>query len=371
MAAIDKQEFIIRCKAVNPLFTESVFPGLFVKIGSYNAAVQKAVTPPTATTKTTFVTAFQIFNKQYAESMLKPTRKEPNLYDKVLQQASSLKAAQAGIELEGALRSLSPEVRGVYAGPLAYVQSCIRGKMAKPDESQIFKMSLTISSREAPLDLRAEGFPSLAALDEVAANLKIICPLIHELAGSDTVGPRRNWFARESLAEVQSALVNLDMYLNHKCQRLTFKVLKTGKRCDNSEVEEILAGQVIPTVMLEGEDRPDFRKENGYLQVPAGLRIFFGPLYFAAGADDFDEILRTVAIYRFMTLFHEMTHKIIKTTDQEYELLNCRKIKDTPQAVMCADSWGYFLTDYAAETNRLPGGGKSSKFDALKARFGG
>jgi hypothetical protein len=53
------------------------------------------------------------------------------------------------------------------------------------------------------------------------------------------------------------------------------------------------------------------------------------------------------AIYRFMTLAHELTHKIIKTSDKVYELPNCRAIKDSPDGVMCADSWGYFLTAYA------------------------
>jgi hypothetical protein len=161
------------------------------------------------------------------------------------------------------------------------------------------------------------------------------------------------------------------MYLNHRCTGISFKVLQAGNRCDNSAVGTGLAGQVLPTVMLKGEDRPDFRAANGYLKVPSGLRIFLGPLYFSVRTN-YDPMLKTVAIYRFMTLFHEMSHKIIKTTDQVYELDKCQNIKDTPKAVMCADSWGYFLTDYAAQTNRLPGGkSTTSSVASLRSKFGG
>ena len=369
---IDKQEFIAQCKAINPQFTESVFPALFAKIDNYNSARGNIANTPKASVDTSFLKRIKKINPQIQGSILNPVNEEePGVYNKMLLQASSSKAAQAGVELEGALRSLSPDLKTKYAKPLAYLQGCIRAKIAKPDNSMIYKMSLTVSSRQAPLELRGEGFPSLSFMEEIASNLKIICPLVRELAQGERRGPRRNWFAEQSLPEVQSALVNLDMYLNHKCSCITFKVLHVGNRCDNDRVESSLAGQVLPTVMLKGEDRPDFRRANGYLQVPSGLRIFLGPLYFSVQAN-YDAMLTTVAIYRFMTLFHEMTHKIIKTVDVDYELPNCQRIKDSADAIRCADSWGYFLTDYAAETNRLPGGKSStSRVGALRAKFGG
>lgn len=367
---IDKQEFIAQCKAINPQFSDSSLPGLLAKIDNYNSARGSIANTPRAAVDSSFLKRIRKINPQIQDSILTPVNEdEPGVYNKMLLQASNSKAAQAGVELQVALRNLPPDAKTKYARPLAYLQGCIQAKIAKPDESMIFKMSVSISSRQAPLDLRAEGFPSLAFLEEIANNLKIICPLIHELAGPQRPGPRTTWFASESLSEVQSAIINLDQYLNHRCSRLTFKVLAVGNRCDNDEVEESLAGQVLPTVMLKGQDRPDFRRENGYLQVPSGLRIFLGPLYFSVRTN-YDEMLSTVAIYRFMTLFHEMSHKIIKTTDQVYELPKCRAIKDTPKAVMCADSWGYFLTDYAAQSNRLPGA-QTSKVGALRARFGG
>jgi hypothetical protein len=309
MAAIDTQEFLKQCRAANPLFTESAFASLLEKIRAYNTN---------------------------------------------LQLGNQVKTLQSEVGIQGVLRGLSQDLKTKYAKALGYVQAKIKGALAKPDDSAIFKLTLPIASRSSPLEIRGEGFPSLAAIQEVGSNLAIICPLIHDLAKSDHEGPRRNWFAQGSLAEVQTSIVNLDQYLNSRCTGISFKVLQVGGRCDSDTVVASLAGQVVPTVMLDGEDRPDFRKPSGYLKVPPGLRIFLGPLYFSVN-EHYDAVLKTVGIYRFMTLFHELSHKIIKTTDVEYELPNCLRIKDTAEAVKCADSWGYFLTDYANSKKRLPG----------------
>jgi hypothetical protein len=71
-----------------------------------------------------------------------------------------------------------------------------------------------------------------------------------------------------------------------------------------------------------------------------------------------------------LTLFHELSHKIIKTVDELCGLYDCLRIKDTPHAVTCGDSWGYFIIEYAAQTNRLPGG-TPGQIRAPKAKFGG
>lgn|GEM_PF-3562991 len=211
-----------------------------------------------------------------------------------------------------------------------------------------FERDVTIPGRSAKLLVRGEGLAP-GDMEEIIGNLRILCPLIRELAADPKAGPRRDWFAQQSLDEVATSLDNLDQYLNTRCTRLTFKRLHVGMRCDSDVddpddlVTRNLAGQVIPTVMLKGEDRPDYRTAGAYLKVPSGLKIFIGPLYFSVRRG-YDEILKTPAIYRYMTLAHELTHKIIKTSDKVYELPNCRAIKDTPDAVMCADSWGYFLT---------------------------
>jgi hypothetical protein len=361
---INRIKFLAECENVTPFFTPGIFSALLEKIDKYNAAVRKAAAPPTTTNGRGFADKFQDINPQYphpgddehASSLFGRMRYEPGIEDKLLQQASHSKAAQAEIELKAALLSLNPQLKMKYAGPLAYVQSCMKGKIAKPDESQVFKTSVKLAGRGAPLDLRAEGFPSLAALEEVANNLKIISLLVLQAAGwGERGGPRSDWFAQQSRAEVQSALENLGAYLSHRCERLTFKVLKTGMRCDNGEMGENVAGQVIPTVMLEGQDDPDLRKENGYLHVPTGLRIFLGPSYLAPVAGYYDAVRKTLTISRFMTLFHEMTHKIIGTTDEgrTYGYHSCKAIKDTDGAVKCADSWTYFLSAYAQALHRL------------------
>jgi hypothetical protein len=105
--------------------------------------------------------------------------------------------------------------------------------------------------------------------------------------------------------------------------------------------------------MLPGVSRQDYRLAGGHTNVQSGLRIFFGPLYFSV-KEGYDALLDTVPIYRFMTHFHELTHKILKTRDHRYELKNCQAEKNNPDAVECADSWGYYLVDYAGETNQLP-----------------
>lgn len=372
MAEIDKLELVRLCKVANPQFTESVLAGLLAKIDDYNAALGKAATTATILKRTTLLTRLHTVNPKYDDSIIDHVQEGVNFtgnYTAMMQQSKNSRALQAEIQLQAALRELSSDLKTKYATAITYAQGKIKGSFAKPSDNGAYNMTVSISSRSAPLIIRGEGFPSLAAIEEVTNNLKLICPMIAELARSERVGPRSNWFAQQSLSEVQSALVNLDQYLNHRCARITFKVLAVGNRCDNKETGAGLAGKVIPTVMLQGQDRPDFRRENGYLQVSSGLKVFFGPLYLSVRTN-YDPMLSTVAIYRFMTLFHELTHKIIKTTDQEYELVNCKNIKDTPRAVMCADSWGYFLTDYAGETNRLPGG-KTSKVGALKSKFGG
>jgi hypothetical protein len=262
-------------------------------------------------------------------------------------------------EVEQALAKIPADKRVKYRAALDVLES----KKAKWDflKNKVsgfgkfgaadFKEDITIPGRGASLLVRSEGLAP-GEMREIIVNLIKLCPLIHQLASNSKLGPRRDWFAQASLPEVDTALQNLDKYLNTRCTRLTFKRVHVGMRCDsnvtdpNDLVTSGLAGQVIPTVMLKGEDRPDYRKPDAYLKVPSGLKIFIGPLYFSV-RDKYDAILNTPAIYRFMTLAHELTHKIIKTSDKVYELPNCRAIKDSPDGVMCADSWGYFLTAYA------------------------
>jgi hypothetical protein len=225
------------------------------------------------------------------------------------------------------------------------------------------------------VNVSTEDFGSRLEPMQIITHLKLISELVRDLAVKPNASPWKEWFPKTAYPEVASSIKNLDSYLNVKCQRITYRKLVAGKKCDNGEVQGNLAGQVIPNIVMPGFDRADFRKEGGNVHVQSGLRVFFGPLYWTV-KDKYDKMLKTVEIYRFMTHFHELTHKILKTTDQVYELDNCKKIKNTEKAVMCADSWAYFLVDYAKEKGKLPGETvvnptMKQKFSALKAKFGG
>lgn len=304
------------------------------------------------------------------ESSMRPLMK---LFEDALDKGTDLRWS----EVDTAIKAIPPDKRQKYKGALDFLASHKDkwdffhnrvsgfGKFAVPD----FDRQISIPGRDAKLRVLGEGL-AIGHMEEIIANLRILCPLVHELAVDPKRGPRRDWFAQESLDEVATALDNLDKYLNTRCTVLTFKRLHVGMRCDSNVddpkdiVTKHLAGQVIPTVMLKGEDRPDYRTAGAYLKVPTGLKIFIGPLYFSVKRN-YDAILKTPAIYRYMTLAHELTHKIIKTVDKVYELPNCIGIKDTRKAVKCADSWGYFLT--AARDSSLQNTMKSAMDQRRKA----
>ena len=76
------------------------------------------------------------------------------------------------------------------------------------------------------------------------------------------------------------------------------------------------------------------------------MRIYIAPLYYSV-RNAYDEILTTPAIYRFMTLAHELTHKILGPTTTCTIFRTVAPSRTPPRGgVMCADSWGYFLTEY-------------------------
>jgi hypothetical protein len=279
------------------------------------------------------------------ESSLKPI---VDLLGKANERDEDLKWAAVA----SALRKIPAEKWRKYKSALEFIQVKAPGwdfaqyKTPGFDKFQTitFDQTVPIVGRRASLRVRGEGMTPVD-MHEIIANLLTLCQLIKVLASDRNLGSRLEWFAPRSMDEVHHALDNLDQYLHDKCSVLTFKRLAEGMRCDSDVADPGLSGQVVPSVMLDGEDRPDFRRPDGYKKVPSGLRIFLGPLYFGV-KDRYDGMLTSVAIYRFQVLAHELTHKIIKTTDQVYELVNCQAIKSQDLAVMCADSWAYFLTQF-------------------------
>jgi hypothetical protein len=318
----------------------------------------------TLISRPTLVTNIKSTDKNFKEAS------QQELFQTVLDYAIALKAKdqKGALNCEIKLEAWCKGEGKKYPDAVSYIQGRIKGHMAKPSGPS-FKESVTIEGRKAPLEIRGEGMPE-DAMKEIVGFIKSYFPLVREPAGGENVGPRKDWFAGSSQGEVASALKSLNTYLTTKCTTLTFVKLSVGSKCDGGDVEDTLAGQVLPTVMIDGEDRPDYRKADGYTKVPSGLRIFIGPLYFSV-TNNYDAMLKTIVIYRWMTVFHELSHKILKTRDHVYELDNCKNIKGTGDAVQCADSWGYFLTDYAAKTNRLPGQTGGGKVAEMKAKFGG
>ena len=112
------------------------------------------------------------------------------------------------------------------------------GKFGAPD----FQRRVTIPGRGDSLLVRGEGLAP-GTMQEIINHLMILGPLVHQLAQNKTLGPRRNWFAQESLAEVETSLDNFDKYLNTRCESLTFKRVHVGSRCGGDIVTPGLAGR--------------------------------------------------------------------------------------------------------------------------------
>ena len=298
---------------------------------------------------------------------------DPGMFKGILEEIDVFNAGVDTSDLEiqiDAMEQIDSKVKNVrkfvpdkFEKPLTFLTSQLQGNLAKPDLSgqkgkfpkpqlASYKETVPFPDR-TPMEIRGEEFFNPTDMHQVMNHLKLICALIHELAKNVRTSPWNNWFPQASYNEVRSAVRNLDLFLSTKCSGITYRKLVTGKRCDNDVVKTSLAGQVVPNVMLPGVSRQDYRLAGGNTNVQSGLRIFFGPLYFSV-KEGYDALLDTVPIYRFMTHFHELTHKILKTRDHRYELKNCQAEKNNPDAVECADSWGYYLVDYAGETNQLP-----------------
>lgn len=154
---------------------------------------------------------------------------------------------------------------------------------------------------------------------------------------------RETWFGQKDTAKMINMLCSLDKYLNDKCTQITF-VREGGDHF----------GSVWPTALADKEKNSDFKKPSGYLQVPSGLRIYLASSYDAPDTDDPENTgLCTVPLQRVNTIFHEMTHKILKTDDVDYPGTNhtcygvelCQLLRKTHAdlALNNADNWGFYM----------------------------
>lgn len=126
------------------------------------------------------------------------------------------------------------------------------------------------------------------------------------------------WFGGNSGVAV-TKIKAVDTYFTKKCSRITFVSYPEDHFVDGVEVEANDYGQVIPNVGTH---------------VSSGLRVFVYGLYF-----------RSKRYERINTVYHELTHKIIDTSDYRYGHNKCLAYSGSANAVKNADNYGYFMAD--------------------------
>lgn len=157
---------------------------------------------------------------------------------------------------------------------------------------------------------------------------------------------RQKWFGERDTVRMLNMLATMEKYLNGKCSRITF-VREEGTHY----------GAVWPTVMVDNENPDDYKKGDGYLRVPSGLRIYLASSYdnpeTNQGGDD--SSLYSQSLGRVNTIFHEMTHKILRTDDvvfpgtnfECYGIPMCKKLRTIHPdlALNNADNWGFYMAN--------------------------
>ncbi|HXT79206.1 MAG TPA: M35 family metallo-endopeptidase [Acetobacteraceae bacterium] len=127
-------------------------------------------------------------------------------------------------------------------------------------------------------------------------------------------------------------------YVLNRCQVITFVKKVYGKKVDGAEVEQGDFAQVIRSCF--GADPSGF--------TPSGVRIY------VLGSG----LINQDAHERFNTITHELSHRVIGTTDAPGGKMVYGKrkalslaTKSSAEAVICAENWGYF---YQEVLERMP-----------------
>ena len=194
------------------------------------------------------------------------------------------------------------------------------------------------------VDLRFEGITP-GQMDEIKGYVGEIFSALFPgdlgLLGGDDHG--RRWFGSYwTQAKVRADIMR--KYLETRCNSLTFVRKMNGAKCDNCLVENVDYGQVLPNVVVNSQGKTgvqDFTQVGAELHVPRGLRIYLSPMYFSDKS----------TLERRNTVFHEMSHKIINTSDDEYGWDDCLDLAkaNSAAALTCADNYGYWLSEYCEE----------------------
>lgn len=133
-------------------------------------------------------------------------------------------------------------------------------------------------------------------------------------------------------ADFDAKRKKMDDYVNRQCQVITFVKKPYGAKVDKAEVEDGDLAQVIRSCFKEDP--------SGF--VPSGVRVYL----LGTGLIDQDEN------ERFNTISHELSHRVIGTTDAPagklvYGKNSALRLAQKPSspAVNCAENWGYFYQE--------------------------
>jgi hypothetical protein len=174
--------------------------------------------------------------------------------------------------------------------------------------------------------------------DPSQAAINAICPrmneIVHKAAKGMAASLRTKWFgAGGNKPSFFKKLTAIDNYLNVRCVRLTFVHKATGQKVDCATVENHDFAQVIRL-----PDEP----AGGDRFVPSGARVFILPSFAGQSASE-----------KFNTVCHELSHRILDTTDWPggvccYGRADAFALALGPNsalAVTCAENWGYFYME--------------------------
>jgi len=197
---------------------------------------------------------------------------------------------------------------------------------------------------------------------EAAKHIKFIQRFTHELATDNSKGNRAKWFGGNT-TRVVNMLTNIDHYLNDRCARIiclswpgdgTYGSVWYNPTRFDFEDDEEWSKKMWGSDYYQ-EKTSDFQASGGYIRVATGLQIKLWGSYLKptvhSGRDGLDE----QDTIRINTLFHEMTHRILATSDVTlpsgykcYGYEKCIQLATTnaDSATQNADNWGYFMADY-------------------------
>lgn len=182
------------------------------------------------------------------------------------------------------------------------------------------------------MEIRYEGITS----SEKAKLQAALARLDRVLQASLSVGNNRivPWFGNDAASGAgfkafDDRRKKLADYVKNKCRLLTFVKKIVGEWVDCAEVEQGDLAQVIRSSFKDG----GFKKDAF---VPSGVRIFVLPSFNNTGPRR-----------NFHTLTHELTHRVLLTTDWWYGEENCKNkaSQGDPKCIDTAACWGWFYAD--------------------------